>query len=138
MIEQLRIEIQGFEQPGEDAESLLPELDGLREDLLQLDVEDVGRPNVGPPPPGARSSALEQVNALLVTLTTAPALLYQVVTVIEQWRGRTSGGPSRTVVLRLGDRHLEISGGNLEQQRLLTAAWLEACTLAGQRGAGDG
>ncbi|WP_371648343.1 MULTISPECIES: hypothetical protein [unclassified Streptomyces] len=48
MIGQLRIEVQGFEQPGQDVESLLWELDGLWEDLLQLDVEDVTKPDAGP------------------------------------------------------------------------------------------
>ncbi|MFE2129144.1 hypothetical protein [Streptomyces amritsarensis] len=138
MIDQLRIEIQGFEQFGQDIEPLLWEVDGLRQDLLQLDVEDVRRPTAGPSPPGARSSALEQVNALLVTLTAVPALLHQVVAVVEKWRGRTSGGPPPDIIVKLGDQTLEIRGGDPEQQRLLTTEFFAACAAAQQRGAWDG
>ncbi|MFE7650194.1 hypothetical protein [Streptomyces phaeoluteigriseus] len=134
-MEQLRIEVQDFERSGQDVESLLLELDGLREDLLQLDVQDVGRPSAGPAPPGTRSSALEQVNALLVTLTAVPALLLQVVTVVKNWRGRAADSAPSGIVLTLGDQRLEISGGDAEQQRVLTAMWIEACTAREERGA---
>ncbi|MFI1656341.1 hypothetical protein ACH4ZU_15730 [Streptomyces sp. NPDC020472] len=128
----MRIEVRDAERPDRGVESLLGDLDGLREDLLQLDVDDVGRPDAGPAPPGARSSTLEDVNALLVTLTAAPALLHQVVGVVARWRGRTSG-PAPDVSLRMGDRHLELTGGDPEQQRVLTAMWLEACAASEER-----
>ncbi|MEU1940574.1 hypothetical protein ACH49O_41685 [Streptomyces coeruleorubidus] len=138
MVDQLRIEVRDAERSDWDVESLLRDLDGLREDLLQLDVEDVGRPDAGPAPPGSRSSALEQVNALLVTLTAAPALLHQVVTVVGEWRGRACG-PAPDVSLRMGDRRLELHGGDAEDQRRMVALWLDACTTSAEwRRTGDG
>ncbi|MFF3680230.1 hypothetical protein ACFYYS_40440 [Streptomyces sp. NPDC002120] len=137
MIEQLRIAIRP-EQFGQDVEPRLWELNSLREDLLHLDVEDVTRPAAGPAPPGARSSTLEQVNTLLVTLTAAPALLHQVVMVVEKWRGRASGGLHPDIVVTLGDQRLEVRGGDIEQQHMATTAFLEACMSAQQRGAQGG
>ncbi|MEU3620688.1 hypothetical protein ABZ725_51925 [Streptomyces sp. NPDC006872] len=138
MVDQLRIEVRDAERSDGDVESLFRDLDALREDLLQLDVEDVGRPDAGPAPPGSRSSALEQVNALLVTLTAAPALLHQVVTVVGKWRGR-SCGPAPDVSLQMGGRRLELRGGDAEDQRRMVALWLDACTTAAEgRRTGDG
>ncbi|MFG3345411.1 hypothetical protein ACGF1Z_10150 [Streptomyces sp. NPDC048018] len=139
VIEQLRIEVRDGERTDGDIESLLRNMDSLRADLLQLDVEDVARSAAGPAPPGSRSGALEQVNALLVTLTAVPALLHQVVTVVDKWRGHTadSGAPP-TVSLTFGDRRLELSGGDPEEQRRMAALWLGACTTAERRRQDDG
>lgn len=74
----------------EDAEAeRVAELTGyLREELLDLDVDDVTALPGGEVPPGARAVDGTQIGALLVTLGSSTNALNQVITVIRSWLGR--------------------------------------------------
>ncbi|TQJ85353.1 hypothetical protein [Streptomyces sp. SLBN-31] len=60
----------------------------LRQELLDLDVDDVTAPPGGEVPPGARAVDVAQVGALLVTLGSSANALSQVMAVIRSWMGR--------------------------------------------------
>ncbi|MFE6836431.1 hypothetical protein ACFVFI_16580 [Streptomyces sp. NPDC057705] len=126
MAERLRIEVQW---PDEDIESLLREVDTLRLDLLELDVENVERAEAGPLPPGSRAGALELANELLVTLPAAMTLLGEVVSVVGAWRERSTS--TVDVTLRIGDNSLVLTGVDASEQRRLTDAWLLASCAGG-------
>ncbi|MFE6846842.1 hypothetical protein [Streptomyces sp. NPDC057686] len=121
MAERLRIEVQ---RSDEDIESLLREMDTLRRDLLELDVDNVERAEAGPVPPGSRAGALELANGLLVTLPAAMTLLKEVVSVVGDWRSRATS-PSG-VTLKIGEHHLILTGVDDAEQRRLIDAWLRA------------
>lgn len=88
----------------------MAELTGyLREELLQLDVDDVAPARGGPAPPGARAGDVTQISELLVSLGGAVGALNQVMTVLRGWLGRCHEGRP-TLKVALGDDVLEISG----------------------------
>ncbi|MEJ8643799.1 hypothetical protein WKI68_25370 [Streptomyces sp. MS1.HAVA.3] len=135
MAERLRIEVQRSDT---DIESLLREVDTLRLDLLELDVENVERAEAGPVPPGSRAGTLELANELLVTLPAAVALLREVVSVVGDWRNRaTSASGAVDVTLKIGDNRLVLTGVDAAEQRRLTDAWLLAVSAhSGAEGVG--
>ncbi|MGI5365252.1 hypothetical protein [Streptomyces iakyrus] len=100
----------------EDAEAeRVAELTGyLRQELLDLDVDDVTTLPGGEVPPGARAVDVTQIGALLVTLGSSATALNQVVTVIRSWMGRRRDThPSLHV--RMGDDVLELSDATDDQ-----------------------
>jgi hypothetical protein len=100
----------------EDAEAeRVAELTGyLREELLDLEVENVTALSGGEVPPGARAVDVTQIGALLVTLGSSAAALNQVMTVIRSWLGRRHDThPSLRV--QMGDDVLEMSEATDDQ-----------------------
>lgn len=99
----------------EDAEAeRVAELTGyLREELLDLDVDDVTTLSGGEAPPGTR--AVTQIGALLVTLGSSATALNQVVTVIRSWMGRRRPDTHPSLHLRMGDDVLEVSEATDDQ-----------------------
>ncbi|MER7476168.1 hypothetical protein ABTX60_00715 [Streptomyces sp. NPDC126510] len=100
----------------EDAEAeRVAELTGyLREELLDLDVDDVTTLPGGQAPPGTRAVDVTQIGALLVTLGSSATALNQVVTVIRSWVGRRHD-TRQTVRLKMGDDVLEVSEATDDQ-----------------------
>ncbi|MFC9126827.1 hypothetical protein ACFT4A_08285 [Streptomyces sp. NPDC057099] len=100
----------------EDAEAeRVAELTGyLREELLELDVDDVTTLPGGEAPPGARAVDVTQIGALLVTLGTSATALSQVVTVIRSWMGRRHD-THPSLRLQMGDDVLEVSEATDDQ-----------------------
>ncbi|MFJ7336984.1 hypothetical protein ACIQUU_27525 [Streptomyces sp. NPDC101116] len=86
----------------------------LREELLDLDVDDVTALPGGEAPPGARAVDVTQIGALLVTLGSSATALNQVITVIRSWMGRRHD-TRQTVLLRMGDDVLEVSEATDDQ-----------------------
>jgi len=80
----------------------------LRQELLDLDVDDVTALPGGDVPPGARAVDAAQVGSLLVTLGSSATALSQVITVIRSWMGRHHA-THPSLHLRLGDDVLEVS-----------------------------
>ncbi|MET8114344.1 hypothetical protein ACWG5P_26735 [Streptomyces prasinus] len=75
-------------EEGSDPEHVARRTRGLREELLQLDVEDVRSVPAGEVPPGARVGEAAMIGSLLVSLGGAATGLGQVVAVIRDWWGR--------------------------------------------------
>ncbi|MFF8970223.1 hypothetical protein [Streptomyces sp. NPDC014995] len=86
----------------------------LREELLDLDVDDVRTVPGGEVPAGARAVDVTQIGSLLVALGGSATALSQVVTVLRSWLGRNrQERPS--LRLTLDDDVLEISEATDEQ-----------------------
>ncbi|WP_157852712.1 hypothetical protein RFN58_41585 [Streptomyces iakyrus] len=100
----------------EDAEAeRIAELTGyLRQELLDLDVDDVTALPGGEVPPGARAVDVTQIGALLVTLGSSATALNQVMTVIRSWLGRRHD-TRPSLHLRMGDDVLEVSEATDDQ-----------------------
>lgn len=99
----------------EDSEAeRVAELTGyLREELLDLDVDDVTALPGGEVPPGARAVDVTQIGALLVTLGSSATALNQVMTVIRSWLVSATTHPS--LHLQMGDDVLEVSEATDDQ-----------------------
>ncbi|MFB8244531.1 hypothetical protein ACFC5X_05680 [Streptomyces sp. NPDC055952] len=116
----------------EDAEAeRVAELTGhLREELLDLDVEDVTTVPGGEAPPGARAVDVTQIGALLVTLGSSATALNQVITVIRSWLGRRhETRPS--LRLQMGDDVLEVSEATEDQVAEAFRTFVERHAKAG-------
>ncbi|MDA2809021.1 hypothetical protein O4J56_00055 [Nocardiopsis sp. RSe5-2] len=88
-------------------------VDGLREELDQLDVDDVRPLDAGPPPPGARGDWAADASGLAVIAEKSAAVLPAVVRTVRAWRLRAR--PRPTIRLEIGGDVLEISEGTDHQ-----------------------
>lgn len=92
----------------------------LRDELLQLPVEDVTRLRPAePPPPGTRGIDVAALGGLLVTLGGTAENLRAIVTSVAAWLRRGPGTGGRTVRLEIGGDTLELSGATVEEQQRL-------------------
>jgi membrane-associated two-gene conflict system component 1 (EACC1) len=92
----------------------------LRDELLELPVDDIRFPEDGPAPPGAKGD-VASIGELVVTLASGGVLPTLVGSVLA-WLTRDR---SRKVVIELNGDRLELSGASPEQQHALVAAWLD-------------
>jgi hypothetical protein len=107
-------------EDGADAERLDVLTGFLREELLQLDVENVTALRAGSPPPGARTIDVVAVGGLLVSLGRSADALRAVVSTIRRWLSR-GDGTKRTIRLEIGGDALELSEATAaDQDRLIT------------------
>ncbi|WP_432120142.1 hypothetical protein [Streptomyces sp. bgisy032] len=97
-----------------DAEQIAELTGYLREELLDLDVDDVRTAPGGEPPPGARAVDVTQIGALLVTLGSSATALNQVITVVRSWLGRRHD-THPSLHLKMGDDVLEVSEATDDQ-----------------------
>ncbi|MFI7015353.1 hypothetical protein [Streptomyces sp. NPDC050164] len=116
----------------EDAEAeRVAELTGyLREELLDLDVDDVTALTCGEAPPGARAVDVTAIGALLVSLGSSATALSQVLTVIRSWMGRRHD-THPSLHLRLGDDVLEVSEATDDQVAEAFNIFLQRHSTAG-------
>ncbi len=106
-------------ESGADAERLDRLTGYLRQELLELDVEDVKTLPAGPPPPGTRAIEALAVGGLLVSFTETAQGVRKVVSAIRAWLAR-GGGAKRTIRLELDGDVLELSEVSApEQTRLI-------------------
>ncbi len=105
-------------EDGGDAERVASLTGFLRQELLQLDVQDVTALRVGEPPPGARAFDVAAVGGLLVTLSSS-AEVRAVISAVRNWLTRGEG-VRRTVRLEIGGDVLELSEATVaDQDRLI-------------------
>jgi hypothetical protein len=106
-------------EDGADAQRLGVLTGYLRQELLQLDVDDVSAARAGDVPPGARAIDAVALGGLVVSLGHAATGLGSVVAVVRRW---LSGGDRvrRTVKIEIGGDTLELSAVSAaEQDRLV-------------------
>lgn len=120
----LRVELS---EDGADAERLDTLTGFLRQELLQLDVEDVTTLRTGEPPPGARAFDVMMAGGLLVGLGRSAEGLRAVVLAIRKWLARGSG-VRRTVRMELGGDVLELSEATEADQDRLIALFVSRHT----------
>jgi hypothetical protein len=106
--------------PDGDAEEVAQATVQLRRELLDLDVDAVGMPPAGEPPPESRAVDVAALGALAVNLADSQ-LLAAVVSVVRSW---LVGSPRRSIKLQLGGDSLELTGVSSKEQRRLTDEWL--------------
>jgi hypothetical protein len=99
----------------------------LREELLDLDVDDVRPASGGAAPEGSKAIELAALGALIVRLATSPKALLGVVRTISGWIQRSG---ARSVHVQIGDDVLEVSGISSEDQHALIGAWIERHTAS--------
>lgn len=120
-------------EEGADAQRL-DELTGfLRQELLQLDVDDVTAVPAGEPPPGARGLDAVTTGGLLVALGSAAQGLGAVITAITAWRAR-GGKAHRKVLLDIGGEALELSDATAADQDRLIALYIDRHATGGITG----
>jgi hypothetical protein len=106
-------------EEGADAERLDGLTRFLRQELRQLDVDDVTALRAGAPPSGTRAFDVAEVGGLLVTFGRSAAALRSVVSAVRTWLARGEGS-RRTVRLELGGDVLELSDAtSIDQERLV-------------------
>jgi hypothetical protein len=106
--------------PDGDAEEVAQATVQLRRELLDLDVDAVGMPPAGEPPPESRAVDVAALGALAVNLADSQ-LLAAVVSAVRSW---LVGSPRRSIKLQLGGDALELTGVSSREQRRLTDEWL--------------
>jgi hypothetical protein len=110
-------------EEGADAERLDGLTGYLREELLQLDIENVKALRAGPPPPGTRAFDAVVVGGLLVTIGRSAAGLRSVVSAVRRWLAR--GDRNRRMVrLEISGDVLELSDATVEDQETLVRVFL--------------
>jgi hypothetical protein len=107
--------------PDSDAEELLELTDALREELLELDVDAVGRASDGEAPAGAKGVELLAFGGLVVRFALKSSVLRSVVDATTAWLGRQQ---ARSVKLTLDGDTLELTGISSEQQHALIEQWI--------------
>jgi hypothetical protein len=114
----LRIEL-GL--PAADAEEVDEATARLRQELLELDVDQVNRPVIGEAPEGARAAEVLALGGLVVTLARNAGTIGAVIGALQSWvtRDRT-----RSVKLELDGETLEVTGVSSREQERLIEAWI--------------
>jgi hypothetical protein len=102
-------------EPDADPERLQRLTEGVRAELLELDVDNVETVRAGEAPPGARAIDMAAVGALLVSLGGSTEALTQMVNAVRAWVGR-GGGAARSVEMTVGDKTLRIANASVDQQ----------------------
>jgi hypothetical protein len=106
-------------EDGADAEHLDALTGYLRDELRQLDVDEVTPLPAGAPPPGSRAFDVAAVGALVVALGHSADGVRGVLNAVQGWLGR-GNGVRRTVRLELDGDVLELSEASAaDQQRLI-------------------
>ncbi|NEE15779.1 hypothetical protein G3M58_56105 [Streptomyces sp. SID7499] len=118
-------------EEGAEAERVAELTGYLREELLDLDVDDVTTLSGGEAPPGTRAVDVTQIGALLVTLGSSATALNQVVTVIRSWMGRRRPDTHPSLHLRMGDDVLEVSEATDDQVAEAFKIFVERHSRAG-------
>jgi hypothetical protein len=127
MCSELQIQLS---EDGADAERLASLTGFLRQELLQLDVQDVTALRKGEPPPGSRAFDVTAVGALLVSLRGSVEALQAVVSAVRKWLARGEG-VRRTVRLEIGGDTLELSEATIADQDRLIDLFVRQHAVAG-------
>ncbi len=113
-----------------DAERVAELTGYLRDELLDIEVDDVSAVPAGEVPPGARAVDVTQIGALLVALGSSATALNQVVTAVRSWLGRCRDArPS--LHLEMDGDVLEVSKATDEQVEEAFRAFVQRHSTAG-------
>lgn len=123
----LRIELG---EEGADPERLDTLSSYLRDELRELDVEDVTALPAGPPPPGSRAIDVAAIGGLLVALGPSVQAIKPVVAAVIRWLGR-GGGTRRTVRMEIGGETLELADASAADQARLVDMFVTRHSMTG-------
>lgn len=109
--------------PDADAEETERQTMQLRNELLQLDVDDVEHVSEGEAPEGTRAVELIALGSLLVKF--GPDVINAVADALQAWLGRAG---SRSITVQIGDKEIKLDGASDEERRKLVDGFLAANT----------
>lgn len=95
----------------------------LRQELLELDVDEVERPSAGPAPDGSRAVELAAAGALVVGLIRDNAVIESLIGTLQGWLSRDQ---ARTIKVTLDGDTIELAGASDEDRRRLIRHWVAA------------
>jgi hypothetical protein len=107
--------------PDRDGEELFELTQGLREELLELDVDAVTLGSAGAAPDGSKGPELLALGGLAIQFALRSSVLKSVVDTTVAWLGRQQ---ARSVKLTLDGDSLELSGVSSDDQSRLVEQWI--------------
>ncbi|HSS32740.1 MAG TPA: hypothetical protein VLL27_05620 [Solirubrobacterales bacterium] len=107
--------------PDYDAEETFELTQGLRGELLELDVDTVELASAGEAPDGSKGPELLAIGGLAIKFVLNSAVLRSVVDTTTAWLGRQQ---ARSVKLTLDGDTLEPTGVSSDQQGRLVDQWI--------------
>jgi hypothetical protein len=119
---ELRIEL--FE-PDADPETVDELTRSLRHELLDLDVDSVTQPVVGPAPEGTKGLELVAIGALLVQVKNSIPVVTAVVSAVRSWLQRGSS-PGRSLKVTVDGRTLELTAATAAQQQQIVEEFVRS------------
>jgi hypothetical protein len=96
----------------------------LRQDLLNLDVDEVRPVGAGEIPPGARAVDVAAVGTVLVALQQSTDLITSVVGLVRSWAESRQRG--NEVEMTVGEHTIRLTGATSKQQERLVDQFIEA------------
>lgn len=115
-IVQVRIQADGAED-----DELALAAGQLRQQLLQLDVEDVQLVSAGSAPDGSRSAGALAVGELSITILQSPELLTALIGAVSGWLGART---ARSVEVTLDGDTVKMTGAGSQERQQVVDAWL--------------
>jgi len=107
--------------PDHDGEELFELTQGLRSELLELDVDGVALGSDGAAPDGSKGPELLALGGLAIKFMLNSAVLKSVVDTTVAWLGRQG---ARSVKLTLDGDTLELTGVSSDEQGRLVEQWI--------------
>lgn len=107
--------------PEQEAEELLELTQGLRDELLELDVDAVKPATHGEVPDGAKGAEVLAFGGLAIQFALKASVLRTVVEATVAWLGRQQ---AKSVKLTLDGDTLELTGVSSDEQRRLVEQWV--------------
>lgn len=104
-----------------DASQINQLAQGLRRELLALDVEAVERAPDTVVPDEAKSGGASLPDLLIVSISNSTVLV-AIVHLLQGWIGR---GKGRKVAIKIGKNSLEVDAASPEQQAKLIESWID-------------
>jgi hypothetical protein len=86
-------------EPGTDPEDVEHLGRQLRNELRELDVDDVSAVEGAPPPDGSKSGVVASLTELLVTMSGGGGVIVTVIATIRDWLSRRGAGHKVTVTI---------------------------------------
>ncbi len=99
----------------------------LRRELRALDVVDVRLPVAASVPIGAKGTATS-TGQLIVSLANSAAFGAVLTSIVQVLRAWITRGQGRRVILKDGERSLELTGANVDQQQQAVDAFARSMT----------
>jgi hypothetical protein len=107
--------------PDSDAEELSELTQGLRDELLELDVDAVEPATEGEAPSGSKGPEFLAIGGLAIKFALQSSVLKSVVDTTVAWLGRQQ---ARSVKLTLDGDTLELTGVSSDEQGRLVDQWI--------------
>jgi hypothetical protein len=107
--------------PDQDAEEVFELTQGLRGELLELDVDTVELGTDGEAPDGSKGPELLAIGGLAIRFALQSSVLKSVVDTTVAWLGRQR---ARSVKLTLDGDTLELTGVSSDEQSRLVNQWI--------------